>query len=422
MSKERTQKGLPKTNKEKKMAKNKAMRRLSFITAVLAMGMVSCSTSVPIKSVKMPTIDTSGIQRLAIKPFENKSGVGGSVGAQLTQYLTDKATQMITATGKFTIVAPTDPNAEGVFTGVIRSIGSKDSQQRSEYKDANGNTQTTITYKRDVSLEFSYSIISSRTDMPVGTVLKQGSASASSSESSDKVTDELTLAKRIADSQMSKLTQDIVPHIVSEDRKLMKETSKDKAVKALMKEALALVKNRNYGGAIEQYDKISSEYGSVAAKTNADILRQAIASDAAATKQLTDLFSDKDGLAEKATKNAIDELNTKLPDGANITIMKTQSTEGTMLDYVVDQMTKTVVQAGKLTVIDRSNQALIRAEKQFQLSGEVSDDSIISIGQELGVQYIVLCWISGEKSLRRLNIKVLNVETAQITDQADFEI
>jgi CO dehydrogenase/acetyl-CoA synthase epsilon subunit len=189
-----------------------------------------------------------------------------------------------------------------------------------------------------------------------------------------------------------------------------------------MKTALAFVKNGNYEEAIKHYDEIDSEYGSVAARTNAQILRESIASDTAARTRLTQLFNDTGGLAEKAVKNAVDALNSKLPSGANITIMKTSSTERAMLDYAVNQMTTTLVQAGKFNIVDRSNQALIDTEQQFQLSGNVSDDSAISIGHQLGVQYIVLCWISGEKSSRRLNIKALNVETAQITHQSDFEI
>jgi predicted subunit of tRNA(5-methylaminomethyl-2-thiouridylate) methyltransferase len=56
------------------------------------------------------------------------------------------------------------------------------------------------------------------------------------------------------------------------------------------------------------------------------------------------------------------------------------------------------------------------------MSGNVSDESAVSIGKQLGVKYMVLCWISGEKSLRRLNTKVLNIETAQIEYQNDVEI
>jgi len=400
--------------------------KLSWVIAAIGIVIVStlggCATYVPIKSVRPPTIDTSGIQRLAIKPFEDRSGVSGPASAQITRYLTETAERLIRNTGKFTIVAPTDPNADGVFSGELRSIVSKDTQDRRERKDKEGNIYIEITYNREVYLEFSYSVISSRTDMPVGTIIKQGSNGSSSSGSSVNLTDTLTLARSIVDSQMGSLRRDIVPTIVSADRQLMNETSKDKQLKQRMKTALSFVKNGSYEEAIRQYDEIYGEYGNDAARTNAAILRESIASDTAARAELNRLFSDTNGLADKAIKNAIDRLNSKLPSGANITIMKTNSTERNMLEYVVNQMTKNVVQAGKLKVVDRSNQALINAEQQYQLTGNVDDNSMVSIGHQLGVQYMVICWISGEKSLRRLNQKVLNVETAQITDQSDFEI
>jgi len=404
------------------------MKLFLKLSIIIAIGMVivptlgGCATYVPIKSVRPPTIDTNGIQRLAVKPFENRSGVSGPASAQITRYLTEKAEQIIKNTGKFTIVAPTDPNADGVFSGELRSIVSKDTQDRRERKDKEGNIYIEIMYNREVYLEFSYSVISSRTDLPVGIVVKQGSNSSSSLGSFANITDTLTLARSIVDSQMGNLRRDIVPTIVSVDRRLVNETLKDKEVKQRMKEALAFVKNGGYEEAIRQYDEIYGEYGSDAARTNAAILRESIASDTATRAELNRLFNDTNGLADKAVKNAIDRLNSKLPSGANITIMKTNSTERNMLEYVVNQMTKNVVQAGKLKVVDRSNQALINAEQQYQLSGNVDDNSMVSIGHQLGVQYMVICWISGEKSLRRLNQKVLNVETAQITDQSDFEI
>jgi len=404
------------------------MKLFLKLSIVAAIGMVivlapgGCATYVPIKSVRPPTIDTSSIQRLAIRPFENKSGVGGPVSAQITRYLTETAERLIKNTGKFIIVAPTDPNADGVFIGELRSFVSKDTQDRRERKDKEGNIYIDITYNREVHLEFSYSVISSRTDMPVGTIIKQGSNGSSGSGSTASITDTLTLAKSIVDSQMGSLRRDIVPTIVSADRQLINETSKDKELKQRMKAALAFVKNGNYEEAIRQYDEIYGEYGSDAARTNAAILRESIASDTAARAELNRLFSDTNGLADKAVKNAIDRLNSKLPAGSNIMIMKTNSTERNMTDYVVNQMTKNIVQAGKLKVVDRSNQALIDAELKYQLSGNVDDKSMVSIGHQLGVQYIVICWISGEKSLRRLNQKVLNVETAQITDLSDFEI
>jgi hypothetical protein len=394
----------------------------SLLAAMLVLGLVSCATTVPIKSVRQPAIDTAGILRLAIKPFENGSGISNPDTVQLTWYLTDKAAALIAGTQKFIVVAPTDPNADGMFQGELTIITSKYSREEKKAKDKNGKSYTAITHKRDVSIEFSYSVISSRTDMPVGKLVKKGSQSSTSTESPDKLSDTITLAKSIVDSLMGGLSNDIVPYIVSEDRKLMNETSKDKVLKAKMKTALALVKNGNYEEAINQYDIISSESGSLAARTNAGILRQSIASDKDAHARLSELFNDKSGLTEKAIKQAGDALYSALPLGASISIMKTRSTERAMIDYVVDQLTKATIQTGKITVIGRQDQALIAAEQKFQLSGDVSDESAVSLGKQIGVKYIVLCWIGGEKSLRRFYTRVLNIETAQIEYQNDVEI
>lgn len=404
----------------------KKLVKIEVIAVVCAVIMFSlyfagCATYVPIKSVRPPTIDTSNIQRLAIKDFENRSSIGGPVGAQITQYLTDKSREIIPAAGKFTIVAAADPNADGVFTGELRSISWKDSASRSERKDKNGNIIVTITHRREISLSFVYTVIDSRSGTSLGQISKQGSTSTTSSDQST-LTDLLTLAKSIVDTQLRSLQSDIVPTIVSTSHRLMDETSKDKFVKQRMKAASVIVKNGNYVEAIRQYDEIDSEYGSTAARTNAKLLRDSIASDIAARAKLTELFNNTSGLAEKAVKNTVDTLYSKLPSGASIIVMKTNSTERNMLDSVVDQIITTVVQERKLRVVDRSNQTLINVEQQYQLSGNVSDDSIVSIGHQLGVQYIVLCWISGVMSTRQFNQRILNVETAQIIDQNSFDI
>ncbi|MDR0494006.1 MAG: penicillin-binding protein activator LpoB [Treponema sp.] len=391
--------------------------------AVIMLSLAGCATTVPVKSVRMPTINGMDvIKNLGIKNFENKSGVRGPLGAQLTQYLTDQAKSMIPATGKFNIVSPADPNADGVFFGELRSVSSEDTQSQRKYKDKNDNTITINTYTRAVSVTFVYGVMSSRTNMELGTVIKQGSTSVSAEESPANLVDSLTLAKQIVDSQMRYLRQDIVPTIVTANRALMIEDSKDKVVKQLMKTALALVRNGEYHEAIRQYDEIAAAYGSAAAGANANILRQSIESDAAARTRMAQLDSERGGLAGKAAKSVVDALNAKLPSGAVIMVMKTSSMEPNMLNDAINQITTALVQAGRFRVVDRSNQALIYDEQQFQLSGNVDDNSAVSIGHQLGAQYAALCWISGVSSSRKLNLKVLNIETAQITDQSSFDI
>ena len=387
--------------------------------AVLVFLLAGCATSVPIKSVRPSTIDTSNIQRMAIRPFENKSGVNSPLATQAAQYLSDKTTQEIMSSGKFDIVSPNDPNAEGIFTGEIRRIASNDTQEQRKRTTSEGVEIIETWYTRQVQIEFQYSVINTRTNMPVGFVNKQGSQSDTRMESS-RLDDPVALVRRIIDSQLRQFSRDIIPTIVSTSVKLMEEKSKDKVLKDRMKAAMTLVKNNNYEGAIELFDELSSQ--SVYAKENARILRQAIASDIAAQTELAALMSDTSGLVEKAVDGALAAINSSMPSNSIMILMKANSAEQGMLNNAIDQLTKNVVQAGRLKIVDRQNQALISAEVEHQMSGNVSDASYVSIGQQLGAQYIVLCWIGGEMSSRRFNIRVLNIETSQVVNQSDFEI
>jgi len=356
---------------------------------------------------------------LGIRGFENKSGT--YIGSQLAQYMTEIAQQKITATGKFTIVSPNDPNADGVFYGEIRLITSKDDHSTRMAKDKNGDEYTIHTFTREVSLQFVYGILSKRTDMPIGTVSKQGSTNTSSSEFSN-LTSTIELAKNIANSQMSRLESDIVPTIVVSYETLMKETSKDKNVKQLMKDADALVKNGNYNDAIRRYDDIASQYGSVAAQTNAGKIRRAIESDIAAREQMARLDAERGGFTDKAIKNAINMLYNKLPPDSVIMILKQNNNDRNTINDILDQITRNIVQEKKLKVVDRSNQAIINAEQQFQISGNVDDYSAVSIGKQLGARYAIFCWISGTMSTRKLNIRILDIETSVILDQFSYDI
>jgi hypothetical protein len=403
------------------MLKKRFFGMMTVVVWVMLLFIIAgCATSVPIKSVRRPTIDTSSVKRIAIRDFQNRSGA--SVPVQITRLMVDRARQVIQSGGHFELVAANDPNADGIFTGEIRGFVVRDTSEQQQRKDRDGNVYSVTVYRREVGLEFAYGIISSRTNMPIGEIVKRGSNSSYAENDRSKLTDATTMALGIAESQLRSLNQDIHPTIVTSMRKLMDETSKDKIVKAKMKDALALVKNGNYDLAIEQYDSINREFGSVAARANADLLREAIASDSSAAAELNRLFNERGGPVEKAINNAVSALNTNISSGQNITIMKTSSANRGMLDRFVDAVTRNIVQEGKINVIDRANQTLIDAEQQFQLSGSVSDETAISIGKQLGVRFIVLCWISGEMSARQVNLRVLNVETAQIISQDAFDI
>ncbi|MDR2900884.1 MAG: hypothetical protein LBV20_05145 [Treponema sp.] len=391
-----------------------------YIVSILCIliSLAGCATTVPIKSVRTPTIDTSNVRRLAVRPFENRTG-NRNDGARLARDITEKVTQMINATGKFTMVAASDPNANGIFTGEITRLVSNESRESNTVVDSEGNESIEYTYTRQVILEFSYMIIDSRTDLPIGQVRKEGSQSTSAS-SLFGLTSVLELANDIVDSQLRGLESDIIPTIVSTEKKLVKETLKDKAAKQRMKDTLVLVKNNNYEAAIDHYEAIAAEFGSTAARTNANILREAIQSDIYATSTLVRLENERGGLSDKAVEAAAQELYAKLPANAVIIVMEGYSQDRTLLSEVVNRISGTVLSEGRLKVVDRSR--IMQEEMEYQVSGYVSDDSYIEFGQHVGAQYIVLFQISGQMSTRRLNMRAINIETSEIMTQIGFDI
>ena len=396
--------------------------RTAAVVVILGLGFTGCVTYVPISSVRQPTIPTGDIQRLAIAEFTDRSGFGGQVSAQLTRYMTQRATEIITGTGKFSIVAAYDRNAEGVFSGVITNITSRDTQSEPRtLTNSDGITSTVITYRRDVTLAFTYEVRSTRTGMTIGSVNKTGET-YSTSDRHEGLTDTLTLARNIADSQMRSLQRDIVPTIVTQNIRLMTETSKDRALRQLMNDVQVLVRNRNYEEAIRQYDAIAREHGSVAAANNADLLRRSISSGIAARAQMAELYTDTGGLTGRAVTAAINLINSKLPPGASLMIIQGSSARQSQIDFVVNEMTRNIVQAGNLRVVEFMNRDLLNTEAGYQLSGNVSDDLSISIGRQHGAQYIILCSITGDMSSRRLNVKLLDIETALVVDLNSFDI
>ncbi len=401
------------------MKKHSMFLEIIIVTTAIILGisLAGCATSVPIKSVRTPAIDTSNVQRLTVREFENKSGVNNQDTAQLARYLTEKVTQIIDSTGRFTKVSLTDPNADGIFTGEIRSLTSKDSQDSRTVR-MQGVERIMTVFTREVTLEFSYTIIDKRTGMPIREIIKTGTQSKSASSVSELKT--LDLAKAIVDSQLRTLESDIVPTIVSTNRKLMNETSKDKVVKQRMKDTLLLVKSNNYEEAIRQYEEIANQYGSTAAKANAAILKEAIASDVAASARLSQLESERGSLSDRAVKASVEELYSKLPADSVIIIIEANSSDRGRLNEIVNNISRTVISEGKLKVVDRSQ--IMGDELQYQVSGNVSDDSYVSIGKNYGAQYIVFFDISGQMSTRQLNMRLLNIETSQVIHQTGFEI
>ena len=83
-------------------------------------------------------------------------------------------------------------------------------------------------------------------------------------------------------------------------------------------------------------------------------------------------------------------------------------------EFVIEEISAVLVDRAKLIVVDRHNMDVIDAEHEFQMSGRVSDDAIISIAKKYGAATVVSCSVSGQFDLRRMRVRALDVETGRV--------
>jgi tetratricopeptide (TPR) repeat protein/TolB-like protein len=117
-------------------------------------------------------------------------------------------------------------------------------------------------------------------------------------------------------------------------------------------------------------------------------------------------FSLDDGIARIAR-----DIEAELPVETRIAVMNFESPSQRFSDYVLEELQGYLVNNKQLVVIERSRLELSRNEFAFPMSGEVSDESAVSIGNWLGAQVIVTGSLTDIGSRYRLWFKVLDTET-----------
>ena len=107
-------------------------------------------------------------------------------------------------------------------------------------------------------------------------------------------------------------------------------------------------------------------------------------------------------------------LGTRIPVKSKIAVLSIQSPKANLGNYVTDCLSMHLVNQEQFVVIERSELDSVQKEQKYQLSGEVSDETAVSVGRQLGTQIIVTGSIMPLGDNYSLRLKVTNVETAQI--------
>jgi len=125
------------------------------------------------------------------------------------------------------------------------------------------------------------------------------------------------------------------------------------------------------------------------------------------------LFAQQAVTIDEAIQQTGAYLIDKLPHNTIIAILNIASDTPETSAYIMDKLTELLVKSS-LTFVDRHNLDLIRKEEQYQMSGEVSDDSAVGIGKKLGAQIIISGSFKKTGVQYRMTIRAIAVETAQV--------
>jgi hypothetical protein len=115
-----------------------------------------------------------------------------------------------------------------------------------------------------------------------------------------------------------------------------------------------------------------------------------------------------------ALHQSCEALSQNLPGPASIAVISVASADPAEGEFALEELTLFLVNLKKHSIVDRRNLDLIRAEQNFQLSGEVDDDTAVSIGHLVGAAMVITGNISPYNETKYLRLKALDVETGEI--------
>jgi curli biogenesis system outer membrane secretion channel CsgG len=136
----------------------------------------------------------------------------------------------------------------------------------------------------------------------------------------------------------------------------------------------------------------------------------------------TTMFVITDEMAKPIIDSQIAEIEDSMEAGAPVAVWwcddeRFEKEQGekehiTKISYWIQgYMEQTLVKTRKFDIVTRTQLEKIFREQEFQYSGRVSDDTMVSIAKILGAKYIVAPKIT---PISTLNIQVLNVESGKI--------
>ena len=124
------------------------------------------------------------------------------------------------------------------------------------------------------------------------------------------------------------------------------------------------------------------------------------------------------GDIENAVYRAAWVLLENLPANSTVAILSISCDDPDLAEFVIEELAYIIVDTKKFKVVDRKSLDAVQKEAKFQLSGDVDDNSAVSIGKIIGANVVITGSVGGSGVTRRVRAKALNVQTSEILAMA----
>jgi len=122
---------------------------------------------------------------------------------------------------------------------------------------------------------------------------------------------------------------------------------------------------------------------------------------------------------ETAVQNGALYLQSRILKGTRIAVIPAQNSNPELSSYAADLLRSVLINKSNFTVVERNEAAFkaVGAEMTYQLSGDVSDETSLYLGRQLGAEQLISCLLTRQNREYRMEIKAVHVETARVTGQ-----
>jgi len=149
------------------------------------------------------------------------------------------------------------------------------------------------------------------------------------------------------------------------------------------------------------------------ASAESDRINQELLSAGPIRRQAAQRSKDVTSAIENAAKVVMDSLKQRNLAGSRIAIVNISSQDKEQAEFIAAELEFMLV-SGNFTIVDRRELDRIRNEQNFQLSGDVDDAQIVSIGKFAGAGIVITGSVTGTGSTRRLRLRALDTQTAEV--------